>query len=290
MGAIRNAQLLPLFFPGWTLRVYLPYEEEQEPGKEKDAQPLANSYINTLHVLGAELVRLRSTHLLPPSTWHFLAADDTSVDVVLMRNADERLSARDASLVSNWLEGGEGIVHFSNDQPVENESEFIKNGLWAVKPNALREMGLLKKRSMKALLLSAFGTKADFAMTADSFLQTFLWPAVKAVTVCYSVFPISFKDNNVRVVRTPQTTTSIGEYPLGTKFNAYDIPQNDNNIDILSSEICSRYRQILLEDEENEAKKDPKLANPALREALLTKDLKITYSDLLTFGITFNRK
>jgi hypothetical protein len=274
MGAVRNAQLLPLFFAGWTLRIYLA-DNSEESGEE----PVAQCYVNTLHALGATLVRVRNSRIFPSNTWHYLAADDTSADVVLMRNVDERLTSRDSTLVSDWLTTSTNPFNCILDQlgplnEVNNFSCFV-HGLWAVKPKALLESHVLEQ-TIKDLMLTAFASNPE--MDDKRFLQTFLWPAVKQVTLCQSTLPLT-RIPNFRLIGHANTTV---EYPLGTKFSTNEMPLNYNKV---AEEICPAYRQILLIEANAAAKRNSRLINPSLLEILTNDTIKLTEKDLRRFGV-----
>jgi len=64
MGAVRNAQLAPVTFPGWQLRIYM------ERGDKKRYRAVPESVISRLQQLGAELVDAPSDRLAP-MMWRF---------------------------------------------------------------------------------------------------------------------------------------------------------------------------------------------------------------------------
>jgi hypothetical protein len=118
IGAVRNAQLLPVVFPGWQLRVYV--HRSTSHGKASSLSLLLPTFSSTLTAvpqlvldrltdLGAELVYVDAAdpssiaYQLAPMLWRFLIIDDPTVDVFLSRDADSRLSERDAVAVSDWI-------------------------------------------------------------------------------------------------------------------------------------------------------------------------------------------
>ena len=167
-GAIRNAQMAPITFPGWTLRIYvdkrsnpiIPGAKAVSTMTRSTLQPNATRFmmynstvtttaallktatpnagdvtkskytvpflvLNKLRTLGAHIVQVEfdkskaedcansnpnSTFPIPsecvaqPLLWRHLALDDKEADVVLIRNADGRLTERDHALVQHWLE------------------------------------------------------------------------------------------------------------------------------------------------------------------------------------------
>ena len=64
MGAVRNAQLAPVIFPGWQLRIYM------ELGANPRYGAVPQSIIGRLQQLGAELVDSPSDRLAP-MMWRF---------------------------------------------------------------------------------------------------------------------------------------------------------------------------------------------------------------------------
>lgn len=119
IGAIRNAQLLPVVFPGWRLRVYV-HRSTSHSETSSSLSLLLSNFGSTLAAvpqlvldrltdLGAELVYVDATdsssiaYQLAPMLWRFLVIDDPNVDVFLSRDADSRLSERDAVAVSDWM-------------------------------------------------------------------------------------------------------------------------------------------------------------------------------------------
>jgi hypothetical protein len=74
MGAIRNAQLLPVVFPGWTLRVYI-----AEPESANASLKVPARIISKLRVLGAQIAYVNGPLLQVPRQWSYLVADDPNV-------------------------------------------------------------------------------------------------------------------------------------------------------------------------------------------------------------------
>jgi len=64
MGAVRNAQLAPVTFPGWQLRFYV------EPGPTPRYGAVPVSILGRLKQLGAELVDAPANRLAP-MMWRF---------------------------------------------------------------------------------------------------------------------------------------------------------------------------------------------------------------------------
>jgi len=74
MGAVRNAQLAPVTFPGWLLRIYV----EQKAKPRYAAVP--QSILRRLQQLGAEFVDAPSDRLAP-MMWRFTVITQLSFTV-----------------------------------------------------------------------------------------------------------------------------------------------------------------------------------------------------------------
>ena len=96
MGALRNLELQPRFFPGWTLRFYT-----------DDTVP--RDIVAQLTQAGAEVVNMAQSNIsggIAGMFWRFLVADDPAVERFIVRDADSRLNARDAIAVAEWCRSG----------------------------------------------------------------------------------------------------------------------------------------------------------------------------------------
>ena len=131
-GAMRNAQLAPLHFPEWTLRIYA---EQPSPHTQRDAGKI----VRKLHDLGADVfyVDARAAGSIPPSMWSHLAADDPEVEVFIVRSAHGRLSGRDALAVGGWLKSGTAF-HCVRDHPVHSRMPLVGH-LWGARSNMLAQ-------------------------------------------------------------------------------------------------------------------------------------------------------
>jgi hypothetical protein len=82
-GAIKNAELTKIYFPGWKCRFYV-------------TSDVANSTIDRLKELGSEIEYIPSgMGYTSGMFWRFLVADDPKVDRYIIRDVDSRLNARD---------------------------------------------------------------------------------------------------------------------------------------------------------------------------------------------------
>ena len=70
--------------------------------------------------------------VVAPMMWRFSVVDDPSVDLFIVRDADSRLTPRDAAVVDDWLRQRPetaAIFHCVRDHP--SHSRFaVSGGLW----------------------------------------------------------------------------------------------------------------------------------------------------------------
>ena len=101
IGAIRNAQLAPIVYPGWGVRFYV----DQSVPRAVQAK---------LRSLGAHLVQMggrsRMGGAIGGMFWRFLVASDDAVDRFVVRDCDSRLSARERLAVEEWISGGAKVA------------------------------------------------------------------------------------------------------------------------------------------------------------------------------------
>ena len=109
-GAIRNAELSLIYFPGWRCRFYV-------------TDDVPEDVVMKLRGLGAELVQVKERSMFS----RFLVAADDSIDRFIIRDADSRLNARDRLAVQDWIESNMPL-HSVRDHT--NHCNGINGGMW----------------------------------------------------------------------------------------------------------------------------------------------------------------
>lgn len=128
-GAVENAKLVHLVFPGWQVRMYTDMTVPQ---------PI----IEKLQALKAEVIlstNLPSDVQRAKMSWRFLVADDPAVDVYAVRDSDSRLSWRERAAIADWLERN---VSFHVMRDHQNHNYAMSGGMWGGRKgeNRLRRM------------------------------------------------------------------------------------------------------------------------------------------------------
>lgn len=166
-GALRNAQLLPVYFPGWTLRFYV-----ERPHNDDTTMfaPVPPRILGKLLVMGAEIVYVDAERShIPPMMWRFLIADDLSVDTFIVRDSDCRLNDRDFAVVSDWLRT-DYAFHCVRDHP-SHTGYALLGGLWGARPRHLRSFISVPWRDLM------MGYRTNYIQDMQ-FLGNAIWPFV----------------------------------------------------------------------------------------------------------------
>ena len=155
-GAMRNVQLAPDLYPGWTCRFYC---DDSVPG----------TFLEKLKSHGAEVV------LKPaPATfyegllWRFEVISDSRVERFLIRDADSVINIRERVAVDEWLQSDR---HFHLMRDYFSHTELILAGMWG------GVTGILPSTDE---LLDNFSTTSGPTSNFDqAFLRAMVWPTVK---------------------------------------------------------------------------------------------------------------
>jgi len=205
-GALRNAQLLPVYFPGWTLRIYI-----ERPGLDGSTsfQPVPSRIVGKLAALGAEIIYVDAERSrVPPMMWRFLIADDLEVDVFIVRDSDCRLSDRDSAVVKAWLKT-DFSFHCIRDHPSHARYPVL-GGLWGARPRGLKSFVSVPWRDLM------MGYRTDYVQDMQ-FLENAIWPSVQThAAFCHdSVSCLKW------VGAHPFPIQRIGTEHLGQVFDAF---------------------------------------------------------------------
>lgn len=117
-GMICNVELASIIYPDWICRIYY------------DNLVPENIIKNLKNYQNVELVNMSDNNKFQ-MMWRFLAIDDDDVEIMIVRDADSRLSYREKKCVDLFIES-EKILHSIRD----NVSHFdIMGGMWGIKKN-----------------------------------------------------------------------------------------------------------------------------------------------------------
>ncbi|ESO00763.1 hypothetical protein HELRODRAFT_175241 [Helobdella robusta] len=221
-GALRNAQLLPVYFPNWKLRIYV---EKEQPNGLTSFPPVDKRILTKLKNMGVEIVEVdHADTQIPPIMWRYLVADDETVNVFVVRDADCRLTDRDAIVVEDWLKNYRLPIYCVRDHP--NHKRFALLGeLWG---GISRKMRKILQKPWKEMMR---GLRSDYNQD-NEFLTDVIWPAFKNSSACYdSVSCHSWPNSR------PFPVKRVGTEHLGQIFDAFGNVKEDDVQILLASDI-----------------------------------------------------
>ena len=153
IGAIRNAELAELVYPGWICRFYVDFQTI--PSTEVQFLS-AKTNVQILSMPG-DMDGWKGMFA------RFLEVSDFENEVTIVRDCDSRLSQREADAVNEWLESPR-LIHVMRDHP--HHTAPILGGMWGAKQHAIP--------NMKELI--AQWNKEDRWQTDQEFLRDVIWP------------------------------------------------------------------------------------------------------------------
>lgn len=162
IGAIRNAELVSSIYPGWIARFYCGTSVPQE-------------IIQQLRTLGAEVVEMSVPGDWTGMFWRFQAISDPSVEVMISRDTDSRLTKREAVAVEEWLKSDKNF-HIMRDHPAHNT--VILGGMWGARKPILQDM---------TALIDVY-VKQSYWQIDQQFLRDVVWPRVTNDHVAHDPF------------------------------------------------------------------------------------------------------
>jgi hypothetical protein len=115
VGAIKNADLAKLLYPGWKCLFW-----------HDDSVP--EHYLKLLEERdNVSLINVGKTNV-PGRYWRFFVFRDKSIDIFCIRDTDSRLSQREVDAVSHFIQSGKAL-HVMRDHPHHNF--LVMAGMWS---------------------------------------------------------------------------------------------------------------------------------------------------------------
>jgi hypothetical protein len=118
IGAIKNSILHNIYFSDWEMWVY-----------HNDTVP--TSILDELITNGVRLINTNEDLGFVGSLWRFYAAAGPDVEYFISRDCDSRISERDVTAVSEWVDSKKSF-HIIRDHPV-GHGWNINAGMWGSK-------------------------------------------------------------------------------------------------------------------------------------------------------------
>jgi len=219
-GVVRNAQLIRVYFPGWTLRIYT----KKQVAATADTKSIPASVISRLMALGADIVYIDTALTRVASKWwSYMVADDLSVDYALVRKPTSRLGEHDAMAIKDWIQLCEKsplvAVHCIRATAYQGTRPMM-HGLWAARPRVLRQ--LLGGRTLLSLIHQFINDSRSCGdnWEPSDFLSQVLWPLVQPnAVVCHDSVSRDVWPNSVELHHSQLGSVS---QCVGAEYDAHE--------------------------------------------------------------------
>jgi hypothetical protein len=194
IGAIRNAELAKEIYPGWVCRFYV-------------GNDVPLDIVDSLRKEDAEIVEFGETGW-NGMFWRFFAADSHD-GVMISRDTDSRLGAREKAAVDEWLASDKDF-HIMRDHPYHKTE--ILGGMWGVRN------GLLK--DIRRMIVSYNTGDFDNQYQVDqNFLREVVYPMVQGKSVVHDEY---FMDPSRRPF--PTKRANAWDF-VGQVYDENEVPQ-----------------------------------------------------------------
>ncbi len=214
-GAIENAKLLKVIYPGWILRIIAAPDVPARAIEE---------------LLGIRDVEVAVCNDAPGNLYllkRFEIADDPLIDIALIRDSDSRFSQREADAVRFWIKSGKKF-HIMRDHPCHTAP--IMGGMWGVRKDGYN----FEIKPLIVKFLSSVTRPNDVELKYgddQDFLKAYIYPIAKKNAVIHDDFYSGSSWNSRRQ----------GLEFVGQVFDEYGFTDL-SHINILYRELAARDR------------------------------------------------
>jgi hypothetical protein len=161
-GAIRNATQVRGAYPGFVALFFVD-------------QDISDGVVHRLEEEGARVARFRAASSVENMMQRVFAFDAPEAGVVLFRDADSRITAREVAAVSEWSNSPYG-VHSMRDFPYQFDP--LGGGMWGIKKSSFPNLCLRKLWEGYVV-----DTPGWAALNDQVFLHRVVWPIVRRDTL-----------------------------------------------------------------------------------------------------------
>ena len=157
IGAVKNAKLAQIVYPGWICRFYIGQSTIKK--SEKIIKLLSD-------MENVEIIKMQEEGDWTGMFWRFLPASEKNVSIMISRDTDSRLNKKEAAAVKEF-EASEKKFHIMRDHPYHKTE--ILGGMWGVKAGVITNIEE-KINNYK---------KGNFWQVDQNFLKEIIFPIIK---------------------------------------------------------------------------------------------------------------
>lgn len=220
-GCLRYAQLLPILFPNWRMRVYVSLNETTSKVLKIMVKKLENFDVEVVNISGSKLSRLE------PQLWRYLIMTDLSVQRFIIRDSVTRPTEREFMALDDWRS-------LLQPEALYCIRDHISHSLIPLSPGMVGGI----PKMIKVKLGSSITKLLMSSQKEEQFLNKILWPKFFNSTFCH---------DSVSCHKWPGSHSypmlRSGNEFVGRKFDSNDQPVPDSSddswtVDTSSSEPC----------------------------------------------------
>ena len=127
-GIKENVDLIYIFYPGWTMRLYYDLEYKDPMFGELCSLACSRPILDLCHVRHLPGSPSTDASRIFPMLWRYFPTLDPQVDVFASRDLDSRITAREVAAVKEWIENSTQPIHIMRDNPAHGQ--VMLGGLW----------------------------------------------------------------------------------------------------------------------------------------------------------------
>lgn len=201
IGAIKNAELAALYYPGWTCRFYC-------------ANTVPNDIVDKLKSFSnVELIQKNGEGDWRFTVNRFLPISE-DIELMISRDTDSRFTEREVSAVQKWIESGKS-AHIMRDHPYHGGFPMLA-GMFGIRG------GVIKNISALLSLMDGINTQYHYDQI---FLSKYVYPFIENSALIHDSF---FTDN-------PFPTKRKGIEFVGQAFDENDKPCNPEHAELVKN-------------------------------------------------------
>jgi len=212
VGLLKNVLLTEQVYRGWDCYIYY---DNTVPGD------CIRELVKYRHV---ELINMEGSPI-PKIMWRIIAIDNSDVEIMIVRDADSRLSEREKSAVDQWLRTNKKY-HIMRDHHIFHDIPML-GGMWGMKKDnyVMKDLILVWCGKLDSIPLfdNDFNPSNKSFGFDQQFLREVIYPKALLSCVCHDDF-YNYPSN----VSYPKKRTSNKDF-VGAIYNENDIYDYDRN-------------------------------------------------------------
>ena len=168
-GAIENAKLVKKYYPDWECRFYI-------------SQEVASETIELLQENNAKVIHKVREDEVDGTFWRFMPMSEEDVEILIVRDADSRISLREVYAVEEWINSAKKC-HIMRDNP--GHVILIPAGMFGMRGGVIPNIEKLIKEWKTRRKKQGLGWADSYGLD-QLFLAQEIYPKIKSSVLIHS--------------------------------------------------------------------------------------------------------